>query len=246
MLTFLKQKKTAEIALKFVILNVIFLQFKSKNMMDSSENKTIPKVLLIDLENCPSQINELLDNLKSFSLVVICYAQTGVKIPLDWLVPLSCHVNNQRLKILKIPNQGKNAADFGISFFAGMLIQQLPIETHFVIISEDTDLDQVINLLKNQGRTAERIGTQKTSTPDKKFTMEDLSSVIKTFCKSLLANTKNRPTKRETLKNSIQARFKNLSVETEQILNFLEKEQAIHITESKITYNDEQLKQLSQ
>ena len=46
---------------------------------------------------------------------------------------------------------GKNSADFGICFFAGVLMQQLPKETHFVIISNDTDLDHVVNLLKGQG-----------------------------------------------------------------------------------------------
>jgi hypothetical protein len=41
------------------------------------------RVLLIDLENCPSQINQLMDNLEKYSHVVVCYAQSGAKILLD-------------------------------------------------------------------------------------------------------------------------------------------------------------------
>jgi len=41
------------------------------------------KVLLIDLENCPNQINDLLSTLSDYAQVVICYAQSGAKVPLD-------------------------------------------------------------------------------------------------------------------------------------------------------------------
>jgi len=77
----------------------------------------VAKVLLIDLENCPNQIHQLQKNLEQFSQVVICYAQSGAKIPLDWLMPLSATVNANKLKVFKMANGGKNAADFGICFF---------------------------------------------------------------------------------------------------------------------------------
>ncbi len=56
---------------------------------------------------------------------------------------------------------GKNAADFGISFFAGALLKQLPKHTHFFIVSNDNDLDHVISLIKRQGRSAVRLPTKK-------------------------------------------------------------------------------------
>jgi hypothetical protein len=59
------------------------------------------RVLLIDLENCPDQISQLQEKLEQFSQVVICYAQTGAKIPLDWLIPLSATVISNKLKIFK-------------------------------------------------------------------------------------------------------------------------------------------------
>lgn len=124
------------------------------NCGDNAHNpETTPpaatQVLLIDLENCPNQINKLLNDLEQFSHVVICYAQSGAKIPLDWLLPLTAMINASKLHIQKMPGTGKNAADFGISFFAGALMQQLPVQTHFVIVSEDTDLEHVVRLLNS-------------------------------------------------------------------------------------------------
>jgi len=60
-----------------------------------------------------------------------------------------------------MPNNGKNAADFGITFWAGVFMAQLPQETHFDIVSNDTDLDHVVSLLQSQERSAERIGNKK-------------------------------------------------------------------------------------
>jgi len=119
-------------------------------------DRGITKVLLIDLENCPHHVQQLQKHLKEFSQVVICYAQSGAKIPLDWLMPLSATVHANQLNIFKMTSGGKNAADFGICFFAGALMQQLPAETHFVIVSNDTDLDHVVQAvipkLKTSGK----------------------------------------------------------------------------------------------
>jgi len=111
-----------------------------------SEDEII-KILLIDLENCPNQILQLQENLEEYTQVIICYAKTGVKIPLDWLMPLSLTISQDKLKIFKMTNIGKNSADFGICFFAGSLMEKFQKKASFVIISNDTDLDHVVNLL---------------------------------------------------------------------------------------------------
>ena len=132
------------------------------NSSTSSENQhQASKILLIDLENCPNQIQQLPKSLIEYTQVVICYAHSTAKIPLDWLMPLNDTINNNKLKIYKMATTGKNSADFGICFFAGMLMQQMPEESHFVIMSDDTDLDHVVNLLNSQNRTAQRIGVRK-------------------------------------------------------------------------------------
>jgi hypothetical protein len=219
----------------------------SVNQNDSETNR----VLLIDLENCPDQIHQLQKNLEQFSQVVICYAHTGAKIPLDWLIPLSTTVSSNRLKIFKMANGGKNAADFGICFFAGALMQQLPQNTHFVIISNDTDLDHVVNLLKSQGRSAERVGTkkeEKKSTTTATETIVEptvLVSPVKTYCMHLITYSKNRPAKKDTLLNSIRNKFKDAPELAAEAFRLLTTQGAVTVLENKVTYNDKKIKELA-
>ena len=119
------------------------------------------QVLLIDLENCPNQLSKLPDDLSQYKRVVICHAQSNAKIPLDWLGSLATAISAGRLIIMKMEKAGKNAADFGICFFAGVLMQELPRNTHFTIVSNDADLDHAVHLLRAHGRSADRVGINK-------------------------------------------------------------------------------------
>jgi hypothetical protein len=217
----------------------------------TNQNDEIGRVLLIDLENCPDQIYQLQKNLEQFSQVVICYAQTGAKIPLDWLIPLSITVSSNKLRIFKMTTGGKNAADFGICFFAGALMQQLHKETHFVIISNDTDLDHVVSLLKSQGRSAERVGTKK---EEKKITntatetiVEATTSVlpVKIYCMHLVTYSKNRPAKKDTLLNSIKNKLKDTPEAAAEVFRLLTAQGAVMVSENKVAYNDKKIKELA-
>jgi hypothetical protein len=232
--------------------------------MMSIDNQTIDpndnmnRVLLIDLENCPDQIQHLQQNLAEFSHVMICYAQTGAKIPLEWLIPLSSAVNANKLRLFKMANGGKNAADFGICFFAGALMQQLPSNTHFVILSNDTDLDHVVNLLKSQGRSAERIGTRKEekkpSPPPQSITESlntaepqnfTITSLLVTYCVHLMTHDKSRPAKKQTLINSIRSKFKDDPQAPEVIFELLLKHGIVTVTNEKVSYDDKKIKEIA-
>jgi len=226
------------------------------NQSANRNGTEVGRVLLIDLENCPDQIYQLQENLEQFSQVIICYAQTGAKIPLDWLIPLSAMVSSNKLRIFKMANIGKNAADFGICFFAGSLMQQLHKETHFVIISNDTDLDHVVNLLKSQGRSAERMGTRKDEkeTGSKtaknnaaKATVEAIVVVspIKIYCMHLVTYSKNRPAKKDTLINSIKNKFKESPKTAVEVFKLLTTHGAVTVSETKVTYNDKKIRELA-
>jgi hypothetical protein len=218
------------------------------------------KVLLIDLENCPSQINELLENLVDYSQVVICYAQSGAKIPIDWILPLTKVVNDDHLKIIKMPTIGKNAADFGIAFLAGVLMEKSAKKTHFDIVSNDTDLDFVIDLLKLHKRSAKRIAkpvkekveaiklVQEVKSQEiikveaikpiqdiKVIAKPKTTSALQTYC-SHLAKYPNKPAKQKTLLNSIKSKFQN-KVVSEELLAELVKIGVITINNEKISYN---------
>ncbi|MBW4482933.1 MAG: NYN domain-containing protein [Tildeniella torsiva UHER 1998/13D] len=209
------------------------------------------RVLLIDLENCPTQINHLQKDLEQFTQVVICYAKTGAKIPLEWLLPLSSTINSDKLKIFKMASPGKNSADFGICFFAGVLMEQLHKETHFTIVSNDTDLDHVVNLLKSQGRSAERTGAKKeedkilnssTKTADESAT---LVSPVKTYCMHLITYSKNRPTRKDTLLNSIKNKLNSTPDEAARVFQSLATQGAVTVADKKVSYNDKKIKDLA-
>lgn len=212
-------------------------------MAEESSNNCCNRVLLIDLENCPSQINQLMNNLEQYSHVVVCYAQSGVKIPIDWIVPLTATVNDNRFKLVKMPKGGKNAADFGISFWAGVFMAQLPLQTHFDIVSNDNDLDHVVSLLQSQQRSAERIGFKKDNPEVLLGTSEPIvlskEDCLHEYCLHLVKHSK--PAKKETLLNSIKSKFKFNNINPEEIFEELMKQGIIDVKENKITYIQQKL-----
>ncbi|MFZ2171940.1 MAG: PIN domain-containing protein [Methylococcaceae bacterium] len=214
-------------------------------MSKETVEKTI-RVLLIDLENCPNQAQQLMENLEKYSHVIVCYAQSGAKIPLDWVIPLTTTVNDDRLKIIKMPNSGKNAADFGITFWAGMLMAQLPLQTHFDIVSNDTDLDHVVSLLKSQDRSAQRIGTKKENpaiVTVAKETETEIPEYLQKYCEHLKNHSK--PAKKETLLNSIKSTFKTDNINPEELFEELSKQGVIAIKDNRITYNPQKITEIA-
>jgi len=212
--------------------------------MDNMTEATIDRVLMIDLENCPSQINRLMENLAQYTHVVICYAQSGAKIPIDWIAPLTATVNDNKLKIAKMPNIGKNSADFGIAFWAGLLMAKLPTESHFDIVSNDKDLDHVVNLLKDQGRSAVRVGVKMENFPSMMGSKESAFNglnQLKEYCAHLLKHEKNRPVKKETLLNNIKSKFKTDDIDPEWIFDGLRKEGVITFRDNRIIYNQNKI-----
>ena len=206
------------------------------------------KVLLIDLENCPSQLEQLPTDLANYLQVLICYATSYSKLPLGWLLPLSDAIVAKRLKIIKMDSISKNAADFGICFLAGSLMQELPKETHFVIVSNDKDLDHVVHLFKSHGRSAERVGTQKEEKihplpPDE--VPSRMPSTVSIYCAYLITVKINRPAKVDALLNSIKTKFKSNLSNSESIYKMLLSSGAIKMNEQKISYNEKRIKELS-
>jgi hypothetical protein len=61
-----------------------------------------PKVLLIDLENCPTQIQQLKVDLDQYLQIVICYAHSQAKIPLSWLNELAEAIQRNKLRVIQM------------------------------------------------------------------------------------------------------------------------------------------------
>jgi len=205
--------------------------------------KTDYRILLIDLENCPNQIRQLMNNLEQYAQIVVCYAQSGTKIPLDWIIPLTTVVNQNRLKIVKMPNGGKNAADFGIAFWAGLLMAQTNNDAHFDIVSDDADLDHVVSLLNDQQRSAKRIRTQKQN--DAAPIAKNPPTSAQEYCIHLDTHQKNRPVKKETLLNHIKSKFNGAGIDAEKLFEELSRQGAIKLVDNKISYNQKKITEMA-
>src|SRR5712692_5720686 len=73
------------------------------------------------------------------------------------MVPLlATAMHEGRLAIIGMQKKGKNAADFGLAFWAGRLAAEMPPDTEFLILSQDTDLDHVVHMLQGAKRQVER------------------------------------------------------------------------------------------
>lgn len=212
------------------------------------------KILLIDLENYPRQINELPNILIEYNLVVICYAQSNARIPIDWLMPLNDTINKAQLKIFRMTNNGKNAADFGISFYAGMLMSEQPANAHFVIMSDDQDLDHVVNLLKSQQRSAERLGMRCEQKPGSLQSSEIIAPsqgkdtivpLVKLYCSHLITYKNNRPTKQTSLINSIKSKLGEHKNQAEAVFQALLTLKALQIQDTKAQYFDKRIVELA-
>lgn len=146
---------------------------------------------------------------------------------------------------------GKNSADFGICFFAGVLMEQLPQETHFTIVSNDTDLDHVVNLLKSQGRSAERTGTKKEEDKASNLsakTIDELNTLVspvKIYCMHLITYSKNRPARKDTLINSIKNKFKSDPDDAAKVFQLLTTQGAVTVADKKVSYNDKKIRELA-
>lgn len=205
---------------------------------------SIARVLLIDLENCPGKIQQLQEDLNAYTKVVICYASTGAKIPLDWLMALNETINSNRLQIYKMETVGKNSADFGICFYAGMLAQQLGRHSDFTIVSDDTDLDHLVSLLSSQSHTAKRQGKIKAAKElikPKAIALEVSQEVVdgvRRYCKYLATPIASRPASMTTLRNHIcsymKQDVKNCDAIIEQLINL----KVVSVNGVKISYNN--------
>ena len=196
--------------------------------MDTTSNA---KVLLIDIENGIGHIQSRIKDLKVYQKVIVCYAHDGVKIPLDWLFPLSEVLQSGQLELIKMPEVGKNAADFGLYFIAGMLAERFKQPTSFTILSNDADLDYLLQLLQRYQHQAERISLLPVrelapapvaqAKPDLPVstaaagqipastakTSEEQKQFIYKYCQRLsqLAKTANPPSSKSALVNSIRS-----------------------------------------
>lgn len=209
--------------------------------------------LLIDLDNCPKQIEMLPQTFDGFSRIVACYGGVEPKVHLSLVPLLAAAINTGKLEIVGMEKRGKNAADFGIAFWAGRLMAEMPVpETEFLILSQDSDLDHVVNMLRSAKRKVRRINgkTKKVKIANSPAASQGVLSetddirsndvnVIEEYSLQVLHSGKPRPAKKTTLINSVKSYFKNRKeIDPEKVLQNLMERGIIAINEKgRVTYS---------
>ncbi len=219
-------------------------------MKTYSLTKSSARALLIDLDNCPKQIELIHEALAGITRAVACYGSVEPKVQVGLVPLLAAAINAGKLEIIGMEKSGKNAADFGLAFWAGKLTAELPPETEFLILSQDGDLDHVVNLLRSLGRKVERIDgkSSKLELADRKpvarhpvlSTAEKRSSgeFAEDYYRQQLQTGKPRPTKKTKLLNSIKTKFKKRKeIKPEEVVQALLDRGIIAIDEKgRVTY----------
>jgi hypothetical protein len=219
-------------------------------MNQSQENDISPpqpttvRALLIDLDNCPRQLEQLPDTLATFARVIACYGGAEPKVPLGMVPLLATAIHDGRLAIIGMQKKGKNAADFGLAFWAGRLVAEMPPTTEFLILSQDTDLDHVVHMLQNASRRVERLDgkvprTKKVSAHPPEPQEETDGDAVAEYCTVYLQPGRSRPVRKVTLSNSIRAFCKNHKkhIKPEEILQGLVARGVVVIDEKgRVTY----------
>lgn len=210
----------------------------------SPPQPTTVRALLIDLDNCPRQLEQLPTTLATFARVIACYGGAEPKVPLGMVPLLATAIHDGRLAIIGMQKKGKNAADFGLAFWAGRLVTEMPPDTEFLILSQDTDLDHVVHMLQSASRRVERLDgkvsrTKKVSAHPPELPDETNGDAVAEYCTVYLQAGRSRPVRKVTLSNSIRAFCKNHKkhIKPEEILHGLVARGLVVIDEKgRVTY----------
>ena len=218
------------------------------------------KVLLIDLDNCPNQIEKLSLHIETFTRVIVSYGGTEPKVPFSLLSLLATPIHEKRLEIVRV-EQRKNAADFALTFHAGLLVHEMPPNTAFTILSDDTGLDHAIHLLNEKGRKARRLSgkdqtvkaeskprSTKANSRKQAKSKETPSSDDSPINEAAVTLSKNlrkldrekKPKSQESLLNHIESHFKGnqeLADGREAILDALVRQGTIKLEGNKVRYS---------
>ena len=223
------------------------------------EKHAVPaQVLLIDLDNCPNQVEKLSLHIEEFTRVIVSYGGIEPNVPFGLVRLLATPIHEERLEVIAA-GAGKNAADFALTFHAGLLVNEMPPNTVFTILSDDTGLDHAVHLLHDKGRIASRLSGKdqsvkegakprdkskppKTKAPTSKTPASSDSSINDAAVKfsGEIQKSKKMPKSKKALINYIKSHFKGdqkLADSSDAIFKAMVKDGLITMDGDKVKYS---------
>lgn len=201
------------------------------------------QVLLIDLDNCPKDLVQLESTTDYYELIIACHGSIEPRVPLGIVPVLGRLLNEGRVQVIKMP-PGRNAADFGITFWAGRLSGQLGDNVAFHIASQDKDLDFAIHSLRKCGYEARRFSNSELALISSYIdngaaTADDLRSLCK-----VITDKSGVPTTRSSLvtfaANSAPRKLNWLAalsvLETENLVQYADNGKVIYRVNEILSY----------
>ena len=194
--------------------------------------------ILIDYENVQTKSLSVLQGApnQAFRIMVFVGANQS-KIPIELVSSMQSF--GDKAEYIQITGSGRNALDFHIAYYLGVLTER-DSSGIFHVISKDTGYDQLIRHLKgkklNATRQKDLFDIPWLSSANKKPADEQLDAIVK----NLSARGPSRPRKVTTLKNSINSLFGN-KLDPEKIQNLVDDLQArnyIVIKQESVTYQN--------
>jgi len=192
--------------------------------------------ILLDYENVQIRNLSVLHEVPDLAFQIIVFVgDKQSKIPIELV--LSMQSFGAKAEYIQITGSGRNALDFHIAYYLGVLTERNP-KGVFHVISKDTGYDQLIKHLQEKKiRVARRRDLFDIPCLSyKKPEGEQLSAIVKT----LSAKGNSRPRKVETLKNFIKSAFGN-NLEAERISDLvrdLEEQKYITLKQENVTYQN--------
>jgi len=192
--------------------------------------------ILLDYENVQIRNLSVLHEVPDLAFQIIVFVgDKQSKIPIELV--LSMQSFGAKAEYIQITGSGRNALDFHIAYYLGVLTERNP-KGIFHVISKDTGYDQLIKHLQEKKiRVARRRDLFDIPCLSyKKPEGEQLSAIVKT----LSAKGNSRPRKVETLKNFIKSAFGN-NLEAERISDLvrdLEEQKYITLKQENVTYQN--------
>lgn len=189
--------------------------------------------ILIDFENVqPSNLKILKDH--AFKILVFV-GTNQTKLPIDLVTIMQDFGKNAQY--IKIAGSGKNALDFHIAYYIGMLTAKEP-NLSFHIISKDTGFDPLIKHLNSNKIKAKRYADLSEIRILKISNKISNTEKINAIVKNLTNRGQSKPRKVATLKNTINSLFsENLSSqEIDSLVDNLIKKGFIKVKGESIAY----------